>query len=82
MTYGIGIEIHHTRHQQMLGNGIYVSTSLTQVGCTELIKEILKKRSLVSDLLSENISLLRFNGRLSGHKFDQDISIQTMGYYT
>jgi hypothetical protein len=66
----------------MLGNGIYVSTSLTQVGCTEVIKKILKKRSLVSNLFSENIWLLRFNGRLSGYKFDQDISIQIMGYIT
>jgi hypothetical protein len=66
----------------MLGNGIYVSTSLTRVGCTEVIKKVLKKRSLVSDLFNENISLLRFNGRLSGHKFDQDIAIQTMGYIT
>jgi hypothetical protein len=79
MTYGIGIEIHHTGHYQMLGNGIYVSTSLTRVGCTEVIKKILKRRSLGSDLFSENIWLLRLNGRLSGHKFDQDILVQTMG---
>jgi hypothetical protein len=73
----------------MLGNGIYVSTSLTLVGCTELNKNILKNCSLVSDLLNENISLLRFNGRLSGSGLirmspsrpwkSRDIAVQIIG---
>ena len=71
----------------MLGNGIYVSTSIgvtdgvqwtapCKAECHLIDKEGTEESFARSDLFSENIWLLRINGRLSGMGFDQDISIR------